>query len=172
MDGNIFIFILRFISRSIFLEKKHLETIQKIPSNPQIYSLEMEIKTLGPLPPPPAQTPPHFKVILVFAFVFLWHLALQRAFLWPKGSIFPRVVTMLHGLRKPPPKRGPKIDFPLFYSLSPCQGHFYSLTEANWGFWNRPKLGNGPNTVSGSTVSNTELSEFSGRSLSSGERTQ
>ena len=29
----------------------------------------------------------------------------------------------------------------------------------------------GPNTVSGSTVSNTELSEFGG-SLSSGERTQ
>ena len=33
-------------------------------------------------------------------------------------------------------------------------------------------LGNGPNTVSESTVSNTELSEFFWGSLSSGERAQ
>ena len=33
-------------------------------------------------------------------------------------------------------------------------------------------LGNGPNTVSESTVSNTELSEFSWPSPSSGERTE
>ena len=35
-----------------------------------------------------------------------------------------------------------------------------------------PMFGNGPNTVSESTVSNTELSEFFWGSLSSGERTQ
>ena len=35
-----------------------------------------------------------------------------------------------------------------------------------------PIFGNGPNTVSESTVSNTELSEFCWGSLSSGERTQ
>ena len=36
----------------------------------------------------------------------------------------------------------------------------------------RQNIGNGPNTVSGSTVSNTELSEFFWGSPSSGERTQ
>ena len=55
--------------------------------------------------------------------------------------------------------------------------------RTQWGFlvlidippsvpFSRVFVGNGPNTVSGSTVSNTELSEFFWDSLSSRERTQ
>ena len=57
--------------------------------------------------------------------------------------------------------------------LLDCQGRAGIISIVRWNL--RPVIfgvENGPNTVSGSTVSNTELSEFFWGSLSSGERTQ
>ena len=58
----------------------------------------------------------------------------------------------------------------LFEKAPRRQKHAVSRVRPRWcalkcgggGLSPLPKLGNGPNTVSGSTVSNTELSEFFG----------
>ena len=55
----------------------------------------------------------------------------------------------------------------LFFHCEALQGgghannnDYQSNVPENYLVKNQPVLGNGPNTVSGSTVSNTELSEF------------